>query len=127
MNTDRKLNKRRFALIATIAVGVTYTLTAVGLATSGGQDLVTATDVAQQTAIYGTVIAVVLLVLIAGVMIPRSAFSSGQPRSDRSKRVFGSGSAVVDEIGDDDSHRRSNNFAMWGSDNDLPAVSMDEF
>lgn len=119
-NTDRKLNKRLFWWTAAAAAVATYALTAWGLANSGGEDVLTATEVAQQTAMYGTGIAFVLTLLIAGVMIPR-------PESDRSTRLFCEGSDVLDEIREDRRHRQSSNFGMWGSDNDLPPMSMDGF
>jgi len=120
MNTDWRLNLRRFLGVAAIAVVATYALTAWGVATGGGtEEVITPTEVAQQTAMYGTLIAGVLLVLIFLVMIRRGAGLSDPAKSAASRRWFSSGSDAVGDWIDD---RPSRNSLMWadGSGNDLP-------
>ena len=124
-----KLYKRQIIRMAVIAAVLGYCFAAWGAwAMRDPDDVTLVADVARLTLIYGTLVSVVLFVLIVGVVIPRSAYYSDRPMSDRSRKVFCSGSDVLDEMAEERSDRISRNLGMWGTENDMPTMpTMDDF
>ena len=86
-------------------------------------------DWMRNTLVYGTGVWLVLFVLVVGVVIPRKAYFADEATYVRPAKLFISGihSDVLEEMHDDDARRRSSNFGMWGTDNDLPPPWKDDF
>ncbi len=79
-------------------------------------------DWLHNTLTYGTGVWVALFVLVIGVVIPRKAYFADEASYVRPAKLFISTSDVLKEMREDDEQRRSRNFGMWGTDDDLPPM-----
>ena len=120
-----RLFKRQITWMAIIATALGYSFAVWGAWAMRDPDQITSVaHFVGLSLMYGTLTSVVLFVLMAGVLIPRSAYYSASSAPGRSLQITTCDVDVLDEMAEARSDRQSRNLGMWGSTDDLPPVKM---